>query len=616
MCGICGVLYKDRSHSVEESMLVHMRDSLSHRGPDDAGIYLKGNIGLGVRRLSILDLSANGHMPMSTPDGRYWIIYNGEVYNFAELRSDLVAQGINFHSHSDTEVLLYLYQCYGPEMLQRCNGMFALAIWDTLEETLFLARDRMGVKPLYYVSNSEGLSFASEEKAFFAVGLRAEFDESSSTELLLFRYIAGEKTPYQGVRRLLPGHYLLSTHGQITIKRWYNLAEKIDPDQEKRDLVEASEQFKELFDDSIRLRRISDVPVGSLLSGGLDSGSMTATMAQQAGSGISTFTVRFADAAYDEGNYAKELADRWNLDYQEMYLPPEELPEMLRQATFFLDEPLVHGHDPHLLAISRMAKQKVTVLLSGEGADEILAGYVRYLLFRYPQWLLNSIGSISGALERTPLLPRRLHKVAQLLNFRSTNDRLVYSSAELLPYQFDLQTLPDLEYRYQLAEEAQKAYSSPLRQVMYYEQHTYLQSLMDRNDRMTMGASIECREPFLDYRLVEWAANLPTALLYKKRIGKAVMRRSMKERLPESILNHKKWGFGVPWQNYLRTIPIFREKIRRLACGTLKTHLFLDSKVMAYAHSFIDGDDAMLPLVRQYLFFDTWQDVCLNEQSG
>ncbi len=616
MCGICGIVYKDKGRSIDETLLISMRDCLFHRGPDDAGIYLKKNVGLGSRRLSILDLSANGHMPMSTPDGRFWIVYNGEVYNFAELRSDLEAQGVNFRSHSDTEVILYLYQRYGPPMLERCNGMFALAIWDTLEETLFLARDRMGVKPLYYVCNPEGFYFASEEKAFFTAGLCAEFDENIATELLFFRYVSGENTPYKGVRRLLPGHYLLFEHGQITIKRWYNLAEKIDPNLGTRSRAKAIEQFIEIFDDSIRLRRISDVPVGSLLSGGLDSGSMTATMAQQAGSGVSTFTVRFADGAYDEGNYAKELTDRWNLDYQELYLPPEELPEMLRQATYLLDEPLVHGHDPHLLAISRMAKQKVSVLLSGEGADEIMAGYVRYLLFRYPQWLIDSISTFSNTLERTRLLPRRLHKVAQLLKFKSPNDRLVFSSAELLPYQFDLLAIPPLEYRYQLAEEAQKVYSEPLRQVMYYGQHTYLQSLMDRNDRMTMGASIECREPFLDYRLVEWAANLPTAVLYEKAVGKAVMRRAMKKRLPENILKHKKWGFGVPWQSYLRSNPIFLEKIRLLATGKLKTRLRLDSKVKASARSFLDGNDNMLPLVRQYLFFDTWQEVCLNEHNA
>lgn len=612
MCGICGIANRDTNRPIEESVLLRMRDSLFHRGPDDAGIYINGNIGLGSRRLSIIDLSINGHMPMGTPDGRFWIVYNGEVYNFADLREDLELYGYKFHSNTDTEVLLSLYQRYGPQMLQRCNGMFALAIWDNVEKTLFLTRDRMGVKPLFYTVNSDGLYFASEEKAFFAAGLRAEFDETCAEELLIFRYVAGEKTPYIGIKRLLPGYYLLYQNGQTKINRWYNLSEKIQPKPKPTDWKTATQQFTEIFDDSIRLRRISDVPLGSLLSGGLDSGAMTSTMAQQAGAGVSSFTVRFMDTAYDEGNFAKELGLRWHLNYQELYLPPEVLPEMLRQATYFLDEPLVHGHDPHLLAISRFAKQKVTVLLSGEGADEIMAGYIRYLLFRYPKWLLDSISAFSDALEITGVLTRRLNKATQLLKLKSTSDRIVYSSAEMLPFQFGLKTLPDLEYRNQMAEEARRAYSDPLRQVMYYEQHTYLQSLNDRNDRMTMGASIECREPFLDYRLVEWAANLPSPLLYEKGVGKAVMRRAMRDRLPVSILNHKKWGFGVPWNNYFRTNPIFLKKIQSIADGTLKTSLRMDSKVKASAGSFMEGDDNSLPLIRQYLFFDIWQDVCLN----
>jgi asparagine synthase (glutamine-hydrolysing) len=310
------------------------------------------------------------------------------------------------------------------------------------------------------------------------------------------------------------------------------------------------------------------------------------------------------------------LVARWNLDYNELYLSPEKLPEMLRQSTYFLDEPLVHGHDPHLLAISRMAKPKVTVLLSGEGADEIMSGYIRYLLFLYPRWLLDLIDLFSCALEQTHLLPRRMYKATQLLKLKSPDDRLMYSSAELLPHQFALQSFQEFEYRRQIAEEAQKAYSDPLRQVMYYEQHTYLQSLMDRNDRMTMGASIECREPFLDYRLVEWVANLPTKLLYEGRVGKAIVRKAMRARLPESILNHEKWGFGVPWSSYLRNNPVFLNKLQLLANGKLKTRLKVNTKITTAARSFLDGNNNFLPLVRQYLFFDIWQDVCLNEGNG
>lgn len=615
MCGICGIMFADKNHAVDESVLTQMRDSLFHRGPDDAGSYIKENVGLGVRRLSILDLSPNGHMPMSTPDERYWIVYNGEVYNFEELRSDLVAQGVNFKSNTDTEVLLRLYQRYGPQMLQRCNGMFGIAIWDVKEETLFLARDRMGVKPLFYTTHEDGFYFASEEKAFFAAGLRPEFDENNALELLLFRYISGENTPYKRIRRLLPGHYLIYKHGQIQITRWYHLAEKIDPHLHRSDWSTAMEEFAELFDDSIRLRRISDVPLGSLLSGGLDSSAMTALLARQAGGGVSTYTVRFEEPEYDESKYAKELTARWNLDYNEQFMSPQDLPEAMHDATRFLDQPLVHGHDPHLLNISRKAKTKVTVLLSGEGADELLGGYVRYLLFRYPAWFINLASSFSKSVDGLNFISPRLHKAFELLKLKNSLDRLVFSSAEILPAQLNLKLIPNLEYRYQIAQEAKKTYSEPLRQVMYYEQHTYLQSLLDRNDRMTMGASIECREPFLDYRIVEWTANLPTRFMFDKRKGKAVMRKAMKPILPQSILQHKKWGFGVPWHIYLRRDSFFKDKVQSLAEGRLKTPLLINSQIQQAARSFIAGDDSYMPLIRQYIFFDAWQDVCLGARN-
>lgn len=590
-----------------------MRDSILHRGPDDAGLFLKNNVGLGSRRLSILDLSENGHMPMNTPDGRYWIAYNGEVYNFGDLRNFLVSKGFVFRSNSDTEVLLYLYQLEGPKMLDRCNGMFAIAIWDEKENSLFLARDRMGVKPLFYLSTTKGFFFASEEKAIFSIGFNPAFNESTVSELLLFRYVSGENTPYQNVKRLLPGHYLLYRDGNLSITRWYNLSHKIDPFPVNRSLTKASEEFLELFDDSIRLRRISDVPVGTLLSGGLDSGSMTATMASQAGSGISTYTVKFTEHEYDESSYAKELANRWGLGYHELTLAEVELPDMLNTATFFLDEPLVHGHDPHLLAISKLAKENVTVLLSGEGADEIMGGYVRYLLFRYPGWLINALGSGSGLLSKIPLLPHRMHKAGKILNFNSIEDKLVNSSADIHPSEIGLGKLPELEYRYSVIDEAKKAYKDPVRQMMYYEQHTYLQSLNDRNDRMTMGASIECREPFLDYRLVEWSANLPTQTLFNHGVGKAIMRNAMLPRLPNSILDHKKWGFGVPWNKYFRNEPYFCDFIKKLSMGNIKTRLPINSQIIDGARSYINGNDSLLPLVRQYIFFDIWQKVCLQD---
>src|SRR5262245_58142831 len=267
MCGICGIAYSDPSVIADKQTLVSMRDSMTHRGPDDAGDFIAPGIALGSRRLAILDLSERGHMPMASADGRYKIVYNGEIYNFRDLRSLLEKRGYQFKSNSDTEVLLTMFVEEGPRMLDRLNGMFAFAIWDSRERSLFIARDRLGVKPLYYALASDGLYFASEEKSLFAAGIDVNFNPDCLEELLCFRYVAGEHTPFVNINRLLAGHYLQWQSGDLRINRWWNLAGKIR-DARDRGATDISEWFRETFDDSVSLRRISDVPVGVLLSGG------------------------------------------------------------------------------------------------------------------------------------------------------------------------------------------------------------------------------------------------------------------------------------------------------------------------------------------------------------
>ena len=343
MCGICGVVHRDPNYIFSERTLLAMRDVLTHRGPDDSGHEIARGVALGSRRLSIIDLSERGHMPMSTPDGRYSIVYNGEVYNFQELRAGLEAKGQTFRSHTDTEVLLQLYIAEGPAMLHRCNGMFAFAIWDNHERTLFLARDRMGVKPLYYAERDGALYFASEEKALFEAGIAPEFDTSAWEELLCFRYVAGERTPYIGVKRLLPGHYMLWRDGKAQTNRWWNLTERAQALQDSPP-KDALSWYRDRFDSAVDLRRIADVPIGVLLSGGLDSSSVAASLAKQAGSGVASFTVRFDEPGYDEGPLAKQVAERWKLDYHELMISPVELMGRLRNASWLNDEPLVHGN--------------------------------------------------------------------------------------------------------------------------------------------------------------------------------------------------------------------------------------------------------------------------------
>lgn len=609
MCGLCGIIYSDHSRVAGKKALIAMRDILAHRGPDDAGHYIAPGVALASRRLAILDLSERGHMPMSSPDGRYWLVYNGEIYNYRELRPALEARGYEFRSNTDTEVLLYLFIEEGPGMLERLNGMFAFAIWDAQKRELFMARDRLGVKPLYYAALPDGLYFASEEKALFTAGIQAQFDEQCWEELLCFRHVAGEQTPFIGVRRLLPGHYLTWRDGAIRVTRWWSLGEKAQSHR-AHSTKNLEEWFREIFDSSVGLRRISDVPVGVLLSGGLDSSSVAASLASQAGSDVATFTVRFGETGYDEGPLARQLAERWALNYHELQVAPSDLIHKIAQASWLNDEPLAHGNDLHLLSISEYARQKVTVLLSGEGADELLGGYVRYKPLQYPG-LLKLAGLTLPKLPPLPLSNGRMRKLARFLALGSIDSFVLFNACDLLPTELDLFSRPlitEFVYREKMLAEAKSLYpGEPVRQAMYSDQHTFLCSILDRNDRMTMGASVECRVPFLDYRLVEKLAAAPSSQLLSKKQSKHLLRQSVGARLPEAIRKGRKWGFAVPWHRYFREVPEFRELIANLpVLDPVRSGPFVTSRLKTVITEFLSGNNSHEPLIRQLVMITIW----------
>ena len=615
MCGICGIVSRDRTLPISNSRLQAMRDAMSHRGPDDAGCLVAPGIGLGSRRLSIVDLSERGHMPMRSTDGRYWIAYNGEVYNYRELRSELQSRGYVFRSRTDTEVILYAYAADGPAMLERLNGMFAFAIWDTRERELFIGRDRLGVKPLYYATAGDEFYFASEEKGLFASGVAREFDPDTWEELLCFRYVAGERTPYVGVKRLLPGHYLTWRDGKIRTRRWWNLAERVETIRENLP-ADPFDWFRDTFDSAVGLRRISDVPVGVLLSGGLDSSSVAASLASQAGKGVASFTVRFAERAYDEGPLAQQVAEQWRLEPHELQLSPDRLMPLIKEASRLNDEPLVHGNDLYLLAISRYAKPRVTVLLSGEGADETLGGYVRYRPLRYPA-LLKAARPILPAATALLNVNGRIRKLGRFLSLGQLSRFVLFNACDVLP-----QDLPGIgmnptgrfEFREQILNEAQGLFPSDLlRQAMYSDLHTFLCSILDRNDRMTMGASIECRVPFLDYRLVETLAALPSSVLLGGRQNKHVLRQSVGKRLPEAVLRHPKWGFAVPWGNYMRRDPELREVVERLPdLEPIGAGAFNRLQLKRTVSEFLEGNNHHDALVRQLFMIAVWHQSCFR----
>jgi asparagine synthase (glutamine-hydrolysing) len=613
MCGIAGIVHANSAAPVSAPTLVAMRDSLAHRGPDDSGEYFGPGVGLGARRLAIVDLSVRGHMPMSTPDGRYWIVYNGMIYNYRELRSRLASHTLR--SNTDTEVLLQLYAAEGPAVLDRLNGMFAFAIWDSRDRTLFLARDRLGVKPLYYAFKGEALYFASEEKALWSAGIPATFDTSTWEELLCFRYVAGERTPFKGIKRLLPGHHLTWSAGRTTLRRWWSLADRA---RALRDAPPADpvRWFQETFDSAVDIRRISDVPVGVLLSGGLDSSSVAASLSMQNGGGVASFTMRFDEAGYDEGETARGAAALWRLEHHEMTLPREGIVDRLAKASWLSDEPLVHASDLHLLAISQYAKPMVSVLLSGEGADETLDGYVRYRPLRYRP-LFSVARYVLPRLIRRFHIEGRLRKLSSFLTLGPLDLFVLFNACDVLPHELEsvgVQPREPFEFRRKVLAEAEALYPvDPVRQAMYSDQLTFLGSILDRNDRMTMGASIECRIPFLDYRLIEGLAAMPSSVLLAGSQGKSLLRRAVGSRLPEQVRRNPKWGFGVPWTRYLREIPALRDIVLDLPSSEpIRSGPFDPSKLRSIVRKFVDGDSRHEALVRQLVMIAAWHTACIQ----
>lgn len=551
MCGINGIIHFDENRQVDEAQLRLMRDVLSHRGPDDKGAFVHQQVGLGHRRLSILDTSAAGHQPFTTNDGRFTIVFNGEIYNYREFYPELKAKGFSFRSNSDTEVLLYLYQCYGPAMLQRLNGMFAFAIYDKQENEIFLVRDRMGVKPLLYAFFDKSLYFASEQKALFVAGIPLQISENGLTEYFFNRFVAGEETLFQNVYRILPGHYMkVKLDGKTETIRWWNLTESI---LNFPTITNPEKWFQETFYESVKLRMVSDVPVGVLLSGGLDSSSVLASLHHQQFQSVETFNIGFSNADHNESHLAKLLADSYNYPFNTMKVEGDLLFNLVKEVGWYNGEPLVHLNEAHLLAIARMAKAKVTVLLSGEGADELMGGYVRY------KALANGpIVGIVGRLLSLGLvkLPHRLDKLKRYSALDNVEQKVLYNSSNLFPQElakwFGLQKEPTNTFRHSIYKEAALLYpKDQQRQALYFDQHTYLCSLMDRNDRTTMGAGIECREPFLDPRLVAGLGTLHSKWFFTGKKGKFILKKTMAPRLPAEIIKFKKVGLSVPWAQYL-----------------------------------------------------------------
>jgi asparagine synthase (glutamine-hydrolysing) len=608
MCGIAGIIYKS-GKKVTDQILDMMGNSMIHRGPDAAGKFHYQNIGFIHRRLSILDLTEAGNQPYITDDGRFVLVFNGEIFNFQEFQPELKLKGYQFKSHSDTEVLLYLLIEYGLGVLPRLNGFFAFSFWDKESGELLIVRDRFGVKPLFYSEDEEKLTFGSEPKALIAGGSAKILNDSVLNELFFYRYVSGENTVFRGIKRLLPGHWMrISSDGKILeTNRWFSLKESA---QAHSEIAKPLEWFEETFNQSIRYRMISDVPVGTLLSGGLDSSSILYSQVSQGYKGLSAWNISFSNYKHDESTVARKFAASLGVDFNTHEFRGEDLMSLVRESIHNHDEPLMHMQDGHILGIARHAKKKVSVLLSGEGADEIMGGYVRYKVHD-KAWRYQLLKMLRYVPERY-LKEDRMKKMKRYLAEGDEDFQMMSNSNETFPY--DLKKLGGntsalrIPYREQILSEAKSLYpNNRLRQLLYLEQHTHLFTLNDRNDRTTMGASIECRDPFLDPNLVMGIASLPDKYFDTQGKGKKLLFESVRKQLPDYITNHPKIGLSVPWNEYFLKQEEFREHFETMAsCQLFKFETFEKLKIKKIISDFKSDGITNYGMVRQLFFLSLW----------
>jgi len=568
MCGICGKLEFEKDRQVPAALIKRMAEAIRHRGPDDEGFYRSGQVGLGFRRLSIIDL-AGGHQPLSNEDETVWIVFNGEIYNYRSLREELATKGHIFKTSSDTEVIVHLYEEYGSECVQKLRGMFAFAIWDSCGKTLFLARDRVGIKPLYYYVGRNFLSFGSEIKAILEdPAVNREVDPEIIDRFLTYYYVPGGRTLLRNLFKLEPGHVLIAKNEQFEIRRYWDLDFSAAGDHVSSNGHE--QQLVNLLDETVQLHMISDVPLGFLLSGGIDSTAMLGFAAEKTDKPISTYTVGFTSpGVVDERPFARLAAQRYGSEHHEITISAQEFADFLPRYVWHMEEPVVEPPAIALFYVSKLASNHVKVLISGEGGDEAFAGYENYRNMFWFETLKKACGPL-----RTPIgqglgllgdwfHSRVLSKYAPLM---SVNLQHYYLSRASSPFQFFNKEACHL-YSREMSEKVNKessmqvsrAYHTSgagyglLEKMLYVDTKTWLpDDLLVKADKMTMATSVELRVPFLDHKLLEFAARLPRNQKIRGWTMKYVAKKALREHVPHEILYRRKAGFPVPYQAWLR----------------------------------------------------------------
>jgi asparagine synthase (glutamine-hydrolysing) len=564
MCGICGIVNFE-SDPVDRAVIERMTGALAHRGPDDAGYFIDGPVGLGHRRLSIIDLSG-GKQPIFNEDRSAAIVFNGEIYNYRDLAAELTTAGHTFKTRSDTETILHAYEEYGDDCVQQLRGMFGFAIWDRAKRRLLVARDRLGVKPVYYYRNSRFLAFASEVKSLLEIAsIPREVDPESFDMYLSLRYVPGPRTMFKNIFRLQPGHILVADDSGVRVTKYWDIDY---PDPEPRSPEYLLERFRELLEESVRMRLISEVPLGVFLSGGLDSSAILATMSKIAGGDrVKTFSVGYEASGAEEGAanefaYARLATNAFACEHHEYRLDARNFAEFVPELVRYLDEPLADPSSIPLYFISKLAREHITVVLSGEGADEILAGYGIY----GRMLALDRIYRSSGPLSRLAPWIARLTPSEKLRHYVRMCGQPLENRYRGVSRGFSAEgkrrlvggdrvkqsdeRLQDIFSGYFKA--VQKA--SPLDQMLYVDAKVWLpDDLLIKADKMTMANGLELRVPFLDHRMVEFAATLPNASKVHGRGGKTLLRRAMRGVLPDAIIDRPKKGFPIPIGSWLRT---------------------------------------------------------------
>lgn len=567
MCGICGVVSFQPEIPIERSLLKRMNDSIRHRGPDDEGYYQDDQASLAMRRLSIIDLNT-GQQPISNEGGDVWVIYNGEIYNFKDIRAELEKRGHVFKTRTDTEIIVHAYEEYGDDCIGHFNGMFAIALWDARERRLLLARDRIGIKPLYYWAGHSGLVFASELKALILhPDVPRRINLAALDLFLTLEYVPAPHTIYEGIFKLLPGHTLTVENGEVKTRQYWDVAYQPVSQSE----AECEEALSDLINDAVRIRLISDVPLGAFLSGGIDSSTIVGYMSQNMSEPVQTFSIGFEDDSYNEVKYANAAANHFNTNHHVEVLKPD-ISSLVEQLVPHHDEPFADTSTFPTYLVSKLASRKVKVVLSGDGGDELFAGYDTYiaeklnrLYGRLPDVMRQSVlPKFAGWLPPQSAKKGLINKVKRMVeggaldpSLQHTRWMMFLNSAEKeVLYQSDLRATlnDDLSAVFFNAYFEKANRFDSLAQQQYVDIKTYLaDDILTKVDRMSMAVSVEARVPLLDYRIVEFALNLPPHMKLKGSRTKSILRNAVKRFVPDLVLEKPKQGFSIPMKHWLKT---------------------------------------------------------------